>query len=432
LGKSGRQDFTKKGKDVPGPGAYQPRLYTTQNAAVFGSGGRLPKSDDKQTPAPGSYEIPSMLHEGPQYSMKGRTQPAQRLDSPGPGQYNYENTAIRDRSPTYKMGSSKRSDGFDKLKQDIPGPGSYQDMRPSSAGPKWGFGTEDKSRSKQESMPGPGAYELPTTLNKISYSMSGRHSQPRQSIEPAPGSYDPRPIEQTPAYSFGNSGRYDFTKGKDNPAPGTYDPKPSRPSSAAPVFGSEQRRPMSASQAIPGPGSYQIPSKVNEGPSYSMSARNVRSGRNATPGPGQYNAKSGYARENTPAFSMGRARRGSLEIRDGIPGPGTYSSTSRLEGPKYGFGSEPRDKNFRNASPGPGAYSITDSLDRKAFSMSGRRNSIIKSETPGPGAYEHSSTLNTPTYKFGKGARSSKARGKDVPGPGSYQSKSMFNQTSPV
>lgn len=397
---------------------------------MFGSSHRLPHSDDKNTPAPGSYEIPSKLKEGPQYSMHGRTQPARPFDSPGPGQYNHDKSVVREKSPSYKIGSAKREESTERY-YEIPGPGTYQDTRPQSAGPKWAFGTDDRSKSKKDSMPGPGSYEMPTTLNKQGFSMSGRYSKPIDSLEPAPGSYDPKPIEQTPAYSFGNSGRYDFTKGKDNPAPGSYDPKISRPSSAAPVFGTEKRRPVSASQSMPGPGSYSIPN-AREGPQYSMSARNIRRGRESTPGPGQYNQKSKTVRENTPSFSMGKARRGSKDMKNTFPGPGAYRSTGDLDGPKYGFGTESRAKEYRGASPGPGAYSITSSQDRKAFSMSGRRNSVSKFDTPGPGAYDQSSHLLSPSYRFGTGGRGSTAHGKDIPGPGSYASKSMFSNTSPV
>jgi hypothetical protein len=56
----------------------------------IGSARRRPLADDRHTPGPGNYEIPSKVVEGPQVAILGhKYDPAQRQKElvPGPGTY---------------------------------------------------------------------------------------------------------------------------------------------------------------------------------------------------------------------------------------------------------------------------------------------------------------------------------------------------------
>ena len=48
----------------------------------------------------------------------------------------------------------------------MPGPGFYNTAR-TLGGPKWGFGSSSRNKSKKNNMPGPGAYEIYSSLANL-------------------------------------------------------------------------------------------------------------------------------------------------------------------------------------------------------------------------------------------------------------------------
>ena len=76
--------------------------------------------------------------------------------------------------------------------------------------------------------------------------------------------------------------------------------------------------------STPGPGSYTIPSTINEGPKYSLRGRQKSKSFVSMPGPGQYDIVS----EKTSGYVMGFAKREETpndNIKSDLPGPGSYT-----------------------------------------------------------------------------------------------------------
>jgi hypothetical protein len=48
-----------------------------------------------------------------------------KSDVPGPGHYEANSSAIKDKSPSYKISRSTRTSIVEKILQTMPGPGSY-------------------------------------------------------------------------------------------------------------------------------------------------------------------------------------------------------------------------------------------------------------------------------------------------------------------
>ena len=175
---------------------------------------------------------------------------------------------------------------------------------------------------------------------------------------------------------------------------------------------------------FPGAGSYELPSKIVEGPRSTMHGKtdtvdlNVKRGG---PGPGSYELQNSpnFNHKTMPSFSVGNSQRSPLNAdgKDGAckPGPGKYDGTTDLKktAPIFSFGKQSRPDLARSPnqrSPGPGAYkekevigkdgpSLTMSPKYPADQFKARNDKLV----PGPGQYEsHLKALKTsPKYRIG-------------------------------
>jgi hypothetical protein len=148
------------------------------------------------------------------------------------------------------------------------------------------------------------------------------------------------------------------------------------------------------------------------------------------PGPGHYND---YRDSRYPniSYTIGNLDRQSPMSKDRNPGPGAYSSPSKMQGVKYSFGGKGSSRNNFDQNPGPGHYSPNRTcLERRSplgkiqpYSLSPRPRA-----TPGPGQYDPNEILvreRSPKYRMG-GARIERDLPEDVrnqPGPGHYDDK---------
>ena len=137
----------------------------------------------------------------------------------------------------------------------------------------------------------------------------------------------------------------------------------------------------------PGPGTYQIPSKIQTGPhffmgikthynkdkmrtntapgqytpkkqshsaAYSMRQNDMGSSDPRTPGPGFYNNTKNNYYKQIPGSKIGKDTRNSFFLRTsstGMPGSGTYigdGSSVRKSAPSFGFGTSAREKDYIN------------------------------------------------------------------------------------
>jgi hypothetical protein len=150
-----------------------------------------------------------------------------------------------------------------------------------------------------------------------------------------------------------------------------------------------------------------------------MRPRTAERGRPTTPGPGQYDSKDfGTVLTSSPSYAVGKGKRTEDPVA-GTPGPGHYVIHGSLGGPKHGFGSTQRDHTLSASFPSPGDYEIPSTLDRKAYSMSGRRPIEAVPPVPGPGAYQPANQHKAPSFSVGRGSRSN-FTGNQGPGPGQY------------
>jgi hypothetical protein len=187
----------------------------------------------------------------------------------------------------------------------------------------------------------------------------------------------------------------------------------------------------------PGPGAYDatnLRSTDQRPPSYTMRLKTAPpDGRIAVPGPGAYDHRSRILNTSSPNIRIGTSKRdefgGTL-----APGPGAYnmrpgSAYGGHSGPKYGFGTNRRDRDplheMSKTLPGPGAYNTRGSLDAHGTSLVPRRPDsaqLYSSHIPGPGAYTPSLTHRpkSPQVRIGTSSRDGFGGDRNQPGPGQY------------
>jgi hypothetical protein len=187
-----------------------------------------------------------------------------------------------------------------------PGPGGHSpDYRAlKTAAPSFGFGSEtrgDASAKQLKQMPGPGTYAVPGVIGNdgpsktLHASLTYSPEAKEHAKKPGPGAYDGdvlRTRKQDPQYKLGTSQRPDLASGKKGPqpAPGSYNPSTTFTQTASQRwgFGTEKRlRAADAGQA-PGAGTYTLPSRLQEGPSFQMGLKLERGATTnlKNPGPG--------------------------------------------------------------------------------------------------------------------------------------------------
>ena len=125
-----------------------------------------------------------------------------------------------------------------------------------------------------------------------------------------------------------------------------------------------------------------------------------------------------------------------------LPGPGNYTVEKFAkdnQGPKFGFGSDTKSKDYKNkTSPGPGNYDNKSYMGDgvPGYSIKGRRPDVRVlpgKDTPGPGVYDPSlgyTRTNGPMYGIGKTSKSKIANiYGHTPAPNSYKPESKFIKT---
>lgn len=164
--------FADATKDV-GPGSYEINDLS-RPTSVRGAGPRAPRGvGNKSTsfePGPGSYNIPAKFGQGPKYSSQGKRMPNPRMNNPGPGAYNPNDSmssakALRgvasSASIGAKMGRGAREISYWHSK--TPGPGAYETPDVKARAPQFSM-RSGRRVMKQDETPGPGAHNTIYTL----------------------------------------------------------------------------------------------------------------------------------------------------------------------------------------------------------------------------------------------------------------------------
>jgi hypothetical protein len=237
-------------------------------------------------------------------------------------------------------------------------------------------------------VPGPGTYSISSKVGEGPlYSIKGKYRGPKGSEVPViprkgPGSYEPKlsshVYESSPQYRIGTAQRSTDNR-YDSPGPGAYDSN-QRGNGPQWGFGSQSRDDLHGNQAVPGPGSYQIPNP-RDPKAFTMTARHKEAANYANPGPGAYSPSKSL---DAPLYSMGRGKRDS-KLDSAAPGPGAYDVNGKFApttSVRIGTGTR-RPLSASSSHPGPGNYEIpVKSIEGPSWSMRPKTAQHRSSEAP--------------------------------------------------
>ena len=288
-------------------------------------------------------------------------------------------------------------------------------------------------------------------------------------------------FSHVPAYGFGRAKKCEIEKTDPlfNPGPGHYAPHRGK---GGPTWriGSALRDSKNRN-TNPGPGQYNIPQKIFNGPKYSiatkaggfdptktsfapgpgqynassinrpnsakytMRAKPYPKSKDVTPGPGNYNLRNSKQLE-VPSYKFGHEEKKGLEYANSryVPGPGNYEYNADVlheKHPKFSFGKEKRGESATYKTPGPGQYEYKKYIGKEGprITMSAKLGpNIGQGDTryvPGPGQYDETNTNKyrnkTPAYKIGTAKRAGLYNSLDNPGPGQYGPDNCTNVVRP-
>eukprot|EP00879_Flechtneria_rotunda_P015192 GHRR01015881.1.p1 GENE.GHRR01015881.1~~GHRR01015881.1.p1 ORF type:complete len:253 (+),score=81.80 GHRR01015881.1:191-949(+) len=207
----------------PGPGAYQPKLASSNfqraKGVGFGTSGRVASYSNKN-PAPGEYNpCTTATHKRSlTASIQGKeSYDPLRPQQPGPGQYAEVPAGITHPAPA-ALSISQRLEG-NKEAERRPAPGEYNPDYQAKAPVavtikhKRGAAATDRAGSGH-AVPGPGTYR-PQDVNitnhrSPAHTMGGSRLSPSSNADklPGPGAYSPYLAVHAPAGSFGRAERH--------------------------------------------------------------------------------------------------------------------------------------------------------------------------------------------------------------------------------
>ena len=179
LGKSKRLLELLKINTNPGPGQYsslESKNYTQAKSPSWKMGTSIRKAlsqTDVSFPGVGKYNIAGTPgSNAPKYSMRIKSFFSRfKNDVPGPGQYDNANMSIYNKAPSWKIGTLTRDAELRKtIREDFPGPGKYDSFIDNSESIKYKYKFSIKKRfpvKKLDDYPGPGSYHIPCSFDDV-------------------------------------------------------------------------------------------------------------------------------------------------------------------------------------------------------------------------------------------------------------------------
>ena len=224
---------------IPGPGcyflkdSYAPGIKFSMNKRT--SFYHLPES-----PAPGSYDIPSTFNVkkrvplSPKFKKPEPPEPAEHAEPPVAKSLSlstkipinlhesFEFTQTNTRRTVF--GREKRKDNFLNMEMvKNPGPGEYTQRSTLGAGPRWRFGSEPSRKYADiEDFPGPGSYRSPSTLNSLTCKFTSGRKEEKVSNHPGPGHYNVIRKSQYKNFAISKAEKFDKILGPALPGPSDY------------------------------------------------------------------------------------------------------------------------------------------------------------------------------------------------------------------
>ena len=387
---------------LPGPGAYNTNKLIDIKEKHVGTTVLYKPSTSKSVSktneiGPGAYNVNMKGHVKGYYhgKSKGDRQILKNNDTPGPGQYNYDqfiqkftksNHVVFDKTKKNRQDTSlpvgpgqydtqkytmfegkNKAWSFNKAKNTkdnentIPGPGSYNSQKyydSRDKGPGFSLTKASKFKGLKNNTPGPGMYN-----NEIrAFSNRGHHfpkSQEKAKIEeiPGPGHYDPnvnKLKDKAPGIKFEKTDK--LNKIQNIPGPGQYENKLSAFTSKGAIF-NKSKRENTRNDDKPAPGHYNIP-LIDKPIGIVFDKQAVRNFKiNSIPGPGQYN----YEEKHKAKFALPKASK-KTETNE-VPGPGHYNTKFDDWNKRVpGFDRTGRLGKENTLPVGPGHYNIPHSI----------------------------------------------------------------------
>jgi hypothetical protein len=325
------------------------------------------------------------------FSIKGKVKEQQRLNSPGPGAYEFVDKQTKaNKEKAYKFGSSQRQSVMNKSCMEMPGPGSTL-LDLNTFGGKGVHVTIQTSRKEQrkDEKPGPGQYDHFNDLNTKTKSMTAKFGKSSRgdilNIKsaaqlPGPGNYTITEEHEGaggsltrykgPSYTFSGKHQQSSTL---TPGPGQYDMSETemlKYKAQTVRFAQSKRETSLLSKSVielPGPGKYgELDAFGKNATAASIRGKRQEQKPNGHPGPGTYEDLSHAVKEKAVSFRMGSAKRSGLVDRNAekMPGPAEYNGDEvkgfGKAGPRFTFNSR-QPRLDHTLSPGPGAYDNPES-----------------------------------------------------------------------
>ena len=475
----------------PGPGQYDPSIeqkVRRDPAYGFGTGQRKPLNDPNVNPGAGTYEIDRIVGDGPEFTMRMKTDGLKKDQTPAGTDYNPNiNTySVKQNAPHIGIGTSVRPPLNAPNANPAPGDYEYDQDAIRNSASSWKFGTQNRMGpvDKMGIDIGPGNYDHETEIDQglrknKGKTMEGKNIKDHKEAVPGVGTYEPEvnPIKnKAPLYSMPRDAKLKDEKYLiQNPGPGQYDPSIEQKVRRDPAygFGTGQRKPLNDPNANPGAGTYEIDRVVGDGPEFTMrmktlglkvdqtpagtdynpkintysvkqnaphigigtSVRPPLNAPNANPAPGDYNYDQDAIRNSASSWKFGTQNRMGIKDKMGIEiGPGNYDHETEIdEGLRKNKGKTMEGKNIKEhkeSVPGVGTYQPeVNPIKNKAPLYSMPRDSKLKDEkyliqNPGPGQYDPSieqKVRRDPAYGFGTGQRKPLNDPNANPGAGTYE-----------
>ncbi|KAF8822450.1 putative H-SHIPPO 1 [Cardiosporidium cionae] len=337
-----------KREDIPGPGAYAPNLHP--NSPFWSLSKKF--SDERINlfvPGPGAYDPLSTSWETVRSSKFGSSQRralSVPIQSPAPGTYypKFNDTSYYfTMAPRLKPPQTNERDNL--------GPGSYSIPESFISGPKYTLTGRGNMKYNANIVPGPGSYETREKIGSgaLCYSIAKKlpgtsHINATSSQVPGPGAYSLEsnvPFTHSSQWRFGTEKRDEqFLKTADAPGPGNYHEGKQASSSPHWSFGLPPKV-KSARDGNPGPGTYPMNTNQFSGPRYTIAPKlncNGSTTEKDLPGPGKYDPKI-LSDSLAIKWSFSHSGRPTATKETGVPGPGTYTVSTKSTGPLWSIGS---------------------------------------------------------------------------------------------